>query len=81
MSWWDGTGREGYWESQVKRPSEDAVECPNCKQMAKRKVDTNDDYVCSNCGREWQPCCLNYREHGMVCVRDKGHKGNCGNIP
>lgn len=49
MSWWDGTGREGYWESQIKRPSEDAVTCPRCGNMAKRKAGSNDEYRCSNC--------------------------------
>ena len=25
--------------------------------------------------------CLNYREHGLVCVRGKGHEGPCGDTP
>lgn len=54
MSWWDGTGREGYWESQVKRPSEEAIVCPNCSFYAKRLRGSDEPYHCTNCKWEGQ---------------------------
>lgn len=58
MSWWSGGGREGYWESQVKRPWEEALPCPYCKgqTMAKRRAGTADPFLCSNCGGQIAMC-------------------------
>lgn len=52
MSWWSGSGREGYWESQIKRPNEEAIMCPNCKYYAKRQRGTDVNFRCTNC--DWQ---------------------------
>lgn len=54
MSWWSGTGREDYWEAQVKRPNEEAIICPNCSYYAKRQRGSDKPYLCTNCKWEGQ---------------------------
>lgn len=50
MSLWSGSAKEGFWESQIKRPNEEAFTCPTCKQMAKRPAGSGEPFECSNCG-------------------------------
>ena len=54
MSLWSGSPNEDFYESQMKRPNEEAIVCPECKNYAKRRAGTNVNYKCQNCKWEGQ---------------------------